>query len=120
MDHHLPFLLATTASSATATTSKLSRSTEPQMKGRLRDTKGQVSWALTKGLLSRSSGCSSWGAVAGRRRCLEWSEEDRLRGGGGGGQTRDIIEGRWLWTPRDEGTAVELNEEVCLSVCPPT
>lgn len=31
------------------------------------------------------------------------------------GQTRGITEGRWLWTPRDEGTIVELNEEVCLS-----
>ena len=46
MDHYLPFFLANTANSTTATTSKPSSSAEPQIRGMLRDTKGQVSLAL--------------------------------------------------------------------------
>lgn len=40
MDGYLPFLLAITANSTTAATSRLSRSTAPQIKGMLKDIKG--------------------------------------------------------------------------------
>lgn len=46
MDSYLPFLLAITANSTSAATSRPSRTTAPQIKGRLRDTKGQKSLAL--------------------------------------------------------------------------
>lgn len=40
VDGYLPFLLAITANSTTAATSRLSRTTAPQIKGMLKDIKG--------------------------------------------------------------------------------
>lgn len=69
MDGYLPFFLAITANMTTATTSRASRSTAPQISGILRDTKAGL--ALGPGVVGETA------TFFGTCNCeeIDWKEE---------------------------------------------